>query len=244
MTAAINPPARVKGIVLCNRSMPALESHAVTRDRTICGQSVPDETLLIHKKGGIRNVLVFIANITPETLPALDLELETKACRFHPHVLALGVGSQLVIRNSDPILHSVHARLREFIPGWDKTSTLDIFNDTEETYFHFAFPQKNAVAVQKLEKPGLLRLRSDSGHDWMSGYVLVMPHRYFTVTNTEGKFELPELPPGQYDLVMWHEKLGVKRQIIEVKTGDKNELLIQWFPDETIIEADSAKTNE
>ncbi len=163
LAAAYPPPARLQGIILYNRAVPALQSLAVSRQRAICGESVLNETLLVHKKGGIQNVLVFIANIKPEALPPLDLDLETRACRFQPHVLALGAGSQLTIRNSDSMLHSVHAWLHEFIPGWDKTSTLDIFNDTEETYFNLAFPKKRDAAVEKLEKPGLIRLRSDAG---------------------------------------------------------------------------------
>jgi hypothetical protein len=141
------------------------------------------------------------------------------------------------------MLHNVHARLHEFIPGWDNTSTLDIFQDTDEASFNFAFPKKGGVAVDTLNKPGLIRLRSDTGYDWMRGYILVMPHRYFTVTDVEGKFQLPELPPERYDLVMWHETLGVKRQIVDVKAGGKNELLIKWFPDETASTLDTTKTN-
>lgn len=241
--ASYPPPAGLKGIVLYNRTVPALQPLVVSSQRAICGQSVPNETLIVHKKGGLQNVLVFLANIKPETLPPLELDLQTLNCRFQPHVFALGVGSQLTIRNNDPMLHNVHARRHEFIPGWDQTSTLDIFQENDEASFNFAFPQKGAVAVDTLNQPGLIRLRSDASYDWMSGYILVMPHRYFAVTDIEGKFQLPELPPERYDMVMWHETLGVKRQIIEVKAGDKNELLIKWFPEETASTPDTTKAN-
>jgi hypothetical protein len=243
LTAGNSSPVRLKGIVLYNRTAPALESPAVTRNRAVCGDRVPNETLLIHPKGGLQNVLVFIANVAPESLATLQLSLETRGCRFQPHVVALGVGSQLTVRNGDPMLHNVHARLHEFETGWDKTSTLQIFTNRAETYFNFAFPAQNNTAVQKMDKPGLIRLRSDAGHDWMSGYILVMPHRYFAVTDAEGKFELPELPPERYDLVLWHETLGVKRQIVEAKAGEKNELVIKWFPEEAASAADTAKAN-
>jgi len=235
---------RLKGIVLYNRPAPAREPLAVSRDRATCGENLINESLLVHKKGGLQNVLIFIANIAPEVLPPLALNLDLKACRFQPRVLALGAGSELTIRNDDPILHDVHARVQAFAQGWNQTSTLDIFAEATELSFNFVFPQKGQSATPKLDKPGLVRLRSDAGHDWMSGYILVMPHRYFAVTDAEGKFELPELPAGRYDLVMWHETLGVKRQIIEAKMNDKNELLIKWFPEvTTATQADSAATN-
>lgn len=244
LLAAAHPPAaRLNGIILHNRAVPALQPLAVSSQRALCGQSVPNETLIVHKKGGLQNVLVFLANIEPEVLPPLELNLETRACRFQPHVLALGVGSQLAIHNNDPMLHNVHARLHEFIPGWDKTSTLDIFQDHDEVSFNFAFPNKGGVAVDTLNKPGLIRLRSDAGYDWMTGYILVMPHRYFAVTDAEGKFQLPELPPERYDLVMWHETLGVKRQIVDAKAGDKDELLIKWFQETAAGAPDTTKIN-
>ncbi len=245
LVAANNPPsAAVNGLVLYNRPIPVLKPLAVSQDRAACGETIPDETLLVHPKGGLQNVLVFLANIKAEALPAVTLNLDIKVCRFQPHVLALGVGGQLLISNSDLILHDVHARWRPFAGGWKETSTLNIFDPEQETYFHFAFHQQDHTALQKLDKPGLLQLRSDAGHDWMSGYILVMPHRYFAVTDAEGKFDLPKLPIGRYDLVMWHESLGVKRQIVAVEASGKNELLLKWFPDNTTAsQADSAATN-
>jgi hypothetical protein len=236
---------RLKGLVLYNRTAPAVKPLQVSRDRPACDETIADETVLVHKKGGLQNVLIFIANITPEALPPLALNLEIKSCRFQPRVLALGVGSELIISNNDAILHDVNARWRAFHHGWNQTSTLDIWGEATEAYFSFAFPQKNLSTRQKLDKPGLIRLRSDVGHDWMRGYILVMPHRYFAVTNAEGKFELPPLPPGRYDLVMWHEILGVKRQIVEAKANDQNELIFKWFPDAatTASQADSGQSN-
>ncbi|MDZ7360405.1 MAG: hypothetical protein ONB46_06720 [candidate division KSB1 bacterium] len=246
LVAANNPPsAALKGVVLYNRPAPVVKPLAVTRDRAACGENIPDETLIVHAKGGLQNVLIFLANIKAEALPAATLNLDIKACRFQPRVLALGAGGHLLIRNGDPILHDVHARWRPFAGGWNETSTLNIFGSEQETYFHFVFHRQDHAALQKLDKPGLLQLRSDVGHDWMRGYILVMPHRYFAVTDAQGKFELPKLPLGRYDLVMWHESLGAKRQIVAVEASGKNELLLKWFPDDstTAGQADSAVTN-
>jgi hypothetical protein len=244
LVAANNPPsAALKGVILYNRPVPVVKPLAVSRDRAACGENIPNETLRVHAKGGLQNVLIFLANIKAEALPAATLNLDIKACRFQPRVLALGAGGHLLIRNSDPILHDVHARWRPFAGGWNETSTLNIFGPEQETSFHFAFHRQDHTALQKLDKPGLLQLRSDAGHDWMSGYILVMPHRYFAVTDAEGKFELPKLPIGRYDLVMWHESLGVKRAVVAVEASGKNELLLKWFPEDTAIAKDTTKAN-
>jgi hypothetical protein len=245
LAATYNNSARLKGIVLYNRPAPLPKLLAVPRDRLACGEAIQDETLIVHKTGGLQNVVIFIANIAPESLPVLTPNLEIKTCRFQPHVQALGVDSELTIRNNDSILHDVKARWQPFISGWNQTSTLDIFDHAKETLFSFAFPQKNTIVNQKLDKPGLIRLRSDAGQYWMNGYILVMPHRYFAITDAEGKFELAALPAGRYDMVMWHETLGVKRQVVEIKAKEKNELRIKWFRDDTTTsnQADSVSGN-
>lgn len=245
VAATPNNFVRLKGTILYNRTAPTPKALPVLRQRAVCGESLPDEAVRIHKKGGLQNVLIFVANIAAEKLPPLALNLEIKTCRFQPRVLALGAGSELTIRNDDAILHDVKARWRPFTGGWNQTSTLNIFSEATETAFSFAFPQKNLSAHAVLDKPGLLHLRSDTGQDWMNGYILVMPHRYFAVSDAEGKFELPALPAGRYDLVLWHEVLGVKRQVVDVTAMGKNELLIKWFPDtaRTANQADSASTN-
>jgi hypothetical protein len=53
-------------------------------------------------------------------------------------------------------------------------------------------------------------------HKWMRAFIGVVPHPYFMVTGADGAFELPNLPPGDYTLAVWHEKLGEKSQAIHV----------------------------
>jgi Carboxypeptidase regulatory-like domain len=45
-------------------------------------------------------------------------------------------------------------------------------------------------------------------HKWMRAYVGVVPHPYFAVTGPDGSFELRNVPPGDYTVAVWHEKLG------------------------------------
>ena len=45
-------------------------------------------------------------------------------------------------------------------------------------------------------------------HSWMHAYIGVMPHPYFAVTGAGWTFELTNLPPGDYTIAVWHEKLG------------------------------------
>jgi hypothetical protein len=53
----------------------------------------------------------------------------------------------------------------------------------------------------------------------MKSYIAVVKNPYFAVTGKGGTFELKDLPPGDYTLQAWHEKLGTKTKMITVAAG-------------------------
>ena len=43
---------------------------------------------------------------------------------------------------------------------------------------------------------------------------------HFAVTGENGKFRLPDLPPGNYTITAWHESMGTLRQEIKISPGE------------------------
>jgi hypothetical protein len=39
----------------------------------------------------------------------------------------------------------------------------------------------------------------------MSAFIFVFSHRYFAVTDDQGRYRLENVPPGSYNLVVWNE---------------------------------------
>ena len=54
----------------------------------------------------------------------------------------------------------------------------------------------------------------------MRSYIAVIKNPYFAVTDSNGNFEVRDLPPGSYTLQAWHEKLGSKMQKITIGPGE------------------------
>ena len=48
----------------------------------------------------------------------------------------------------------------------------------------------------------------------------MLPHPFFAVTDADGKFTLPKLNPGEYELEFWHEKLGTQTKKVVVKANE------------------------
>lgn len=177
----------------------------IIKDREFCGDHIAPEALSLGDSGGIPNVVATIKNIQvgKPIDPNAQVELDNRNCQFVPHVQTAVVGSRLLIRNSDPILHNTHA----FING-------------KRTAFNLALPIQGMEIIKKLKRPGLLSMTCDAGHTWMSAYVVVTEHPYASVTDNHGFCTLDDVPPGKYTIGAWHETLGEQTMEIEVSAGD------------------------
>ncbi|VTS05800.1 hypothetical protein [Tuwongella immobilis] len=68
-------------------------------------------------------------------------------------------------------------------------------------FFTLAMPSAGSVAERKLDHAGLVEWSSAVGNFWARAYVAVSDHPYWAVTDAEGKFELSEIPEGEYEWV-------------------------------------------
>ncbi len=102
--------ASVTGTVSVAGNQQRLTPLPVFKNRSLCGAQVPNETLLVGRHGGLRNaVLMFHPLDRKAVAQPMKLVLDNKQCAFAPHVQVATVGSDLLLKNSDPILHTVHA---------------------------------------------------------------------------------------------------------------------------------------
>jgi hypothetical protein len=191
----------ITGEVKFSGAPPKLPLIVVSKDQDYCGELLPNETYLIDFNGGLRNAVVFL-DAAPTGVPVDSQKLnliENNGCRYFPRVLAMQKGERLRVKNNDPKLHIPHSYLKE------------------KTIFMLSLPFKNTAleATHKIREPGVLRLVCDT-HAWMLGYLHVFDHPYFAVTNENGMFTIPNVPPGKYTLQAWHEEAGLKSQEITV----------------------------
>jgi hypothetical protein len=50
-------------------------------------------------------------------------------------------------------------------------------------------------------------------HTWMSAYLVVRPDPYISVSATDGRFEIENLPCREHTFQLWHESLGYLKQV-------------------------------
>ena len=172
----------------------------VFKNREFCGSGVPDESFLAGAGGGLQNAVVTIrgSRIEKPGRPLKRLVLDNRNCAFFPHVQAARVGSRVLLLNSDPILHDIHARLGS------------------ETLFNVGLPSWRQVE-KRLTRVGIVTIECEVLHTWMSAYIVVTPNPFFAVTDESGNFIIEGVPAGSYELEVWHEKLGGLSRRVTVK---------------------------
>src|SRR3954454_5924655 len=170
---------------------------------------VTDEDVVVGPAGELANVFVYIKNPPAGNYPApaTPLTLDQKGCRYYPHVSALQIGQKLAIKNDDETLHNVHAM------------------PTVNSQFNEGQPVKGMVAEKTLDKPEEtpFKIKCDV-HGWMKSYLAVMPHPFYAVSQANGQFSIPNLPPGTYTVVAWHEKYGQQEQSITVAPKESKQV--------------------
>src|ERR1044071_548329 len=177
---------------------------------------VLDEGLVVGKNKELANVVVSIKNPPAGgKVPSTPAVLTQKGCQYQPHVMAMMVGQELIIRNDDPFLHNVHA-LPENNQGFNFGQ-----NNVDNN------PGKKVAPMKVAEQ---FRVKCDV-HPWMGAFFAVYEHPYFAVTKEDGTFSIAGVPDGDYDVEFWHEKLGSRDGKVTVK-GGKGEVNTAIKPEE------------
>jgi len=203
--------AAIRGVVKFDGTPPRAKPISMAADPS-CAKQHPGPVLTpevaTDSKGGLQNVLVFIADgLGNRTFdpPKEPVVISQKGCLYEPRVLAVQANQPIEVVNDDPTSHNIHptpANNRE----WNKAELPGA--KMEETFAReeIAIPVKCNI------------------HPWMRGYIAVLKNPYFAVTKPDGSFDLPNLPPGTYTVKAWHEKLGTSTQTITIGANQTKDI--------------------
>jgi plastocyanin len=127
-------------------------------------------------------------------------ELDQRNEAFLPYVLAVRAGATVHFPNHDRIYHNVFS--------FSKPKRFDLGR--------YARGQSKAV---RFDKPGVVRVFCDI-HAHMSAFILVFAHPFFAVTDAEGRYRIPDVPPGSHSLTVWTDGEPRETRHIDVPPGD------------------------
>ena len=193
-------PGKIRGKVRIEGNYQKPQPLKVYKNRDFCGYQVRNESLLVGNQGGVKNVVVIAHPLDSgpaKPLPKL-VKLDNQNCLFVPHVKVVPLGSEILLLNSDPILHDVHARIGS------------------DTLFNVGLPAWRQVK-KRLNRTGIVVIQCDVLHTWMSAYIVVTSSPHFGVTDQRGKFVIEGVPAGTYEIEVWHEQLGRRLRTVRIR---------------------------
>ena len=141
--------------------------------------------------------LIYIDQMKGDFPPAKQSPfMSQKNMLFQPHILPVVKGTTVDFTNDDTVAHNVFSP-----PGAATRFNLGLYG---------AGVKKTVTFDALGEVPLLCNV-----HPEMLGYVIVLQNPYFALTDTAGKFQIKNVPPGTYQLKVWNEKVeGAPQQVV------------------------------
>ena len=211
--------ATIKGTVTLDGAAPKIKKIDLS-GTPACAAMHNDPVMkedIVAKDGKVANAIVYVKTVDGKKVedvwsfdpPTAHATIDQKGCTYIPHILAVQVGQPVDIISSDDLAHNIH-----YLAGENKE-----FNESQQkagSKKEVAFPEKEIGAKIVCNI-----------HSWMKAYLSVFPHPFFAVTKEDGSYELSKLPPGEYELAVWHESADDQGKLappdaVKIKVADKD----------------------
>ena len=198
----------LSGTFLYDGPVPVAQPISITKDIAFCGKhKVVNEELVIGSGGGLKNVVLYLYLKRGSDKPAVhesyaktakaEVVLDNDKCRFEPHIVLLRTTQTLVVGNKDAVGHNTK------IDMFNNPSINPIIPAGSQLKQQFAVPERLPSTV------------SCSIHPWMTARLIITDNPYFAVTDENGKFEIKNLPVGEWTFQVWQEKSGYVSEVTQ-----------------------------
>ncbi|OIP08528.1 MAG: hypothetical protein AUK49_10880 [Betaproteobacteria bacterium CG2_30_68_42] len=201
---AVSGAGKVTGKVSF-KGAPVSKKLPITKNNEVCGTGEREIVEVDARGGALAGAVVYVAKIEKgKAWGTLDAPvLNQQGCRFAPAALVVKKGGEVTVRNSDPVLHNIHA--------------YEIIGAVRRTMFNVGQPDKGDMKQPiKVRRGNVIKIECDA-HDFMHAWAFAAENPYAAVTKEDGSFAIDGLPDGTYEVKAWHPVLGEKSMQVTVK---------------------------
>jgi hypothetical protein len=157
-------------------------------DQAVCGDEVEDRTTVVKHSGSVANAVIVVTG-APWVVEPAPPAINNKNCYFEPRVQVARTRTMVTLTSEEETLHTTHA-----------------YGDRACATFNIAIQIPGLSIERPLHRQGVVRVKFDS-HRWMRAWVYVTDD-IATVSGSDGRFDISDVPPGTYELTIWHERYG------------------------------------
>jgi len=199
--------ATVSGTVKLEGAAPRATRVRMDAD-PVCAKahtSAVGDNEVVVSNGMLANAVIYVkdglGSRTFDT-PQEPVVLDQRGCLYTPRVISVQASQPVHIKNSDPTTHNIHP-VPQNNQEWNKSQPPGATDLNEK------FAREEVAITVKCNV-----------HPWMKSYIAVLRHPYHSVSSTDGSFSLKNLPPGDYVVAAWHERLGTSEQKVTVGASE------------------------
>lgn len=169
---------------------------------------------VVSSDGGLKDTVVLLEGVPAGKPFELSVPLiEARDCTFAPFVTIVRNGHAVEVINMDPVMHDIQGYETSLEAG-----TRVLFNtplvmnrqhhrgDLHASHNHM--PGKSLVGPIYLNKGRRTFYMQCGFHAFMESWALAVNNPYYTVTDKSGHFKIEHIPPGTYQMGVWHPQLG------------------------------------
>src|SRR5687767_13919010 len=178
----------------------------VTIDQKVSGQELPDESIVVESQGRLANAVVIVTGV--KRAASRDVSVTNDKCRFAPRVQVIAPKTSVTTTSKDAVLHTTDAQL-----------------ENGRSLFNVALPMPGITITKAISPAGHVRLACNT-HPWMRGWMVVTEDAA-AISGADGRFTIDNVPPGTYELRVWHEALKGAPQKVTVSAGKAAEVSFQ-----------------
>jgi hypothetical protein len=172
-------------------------------DKATCQKKGPvmDEFSVVNPKNkGLRDAIVWLEPADKDAkfdIPAKlakpaspTVEVDQPDCAFIPRAVVLREGQTLIAKNSSGISHNF--RWQGLVDGNAGNKLI---------------PAGEKIEIELKAEKYPITIQCNI-HGWMKGFVKVIDHPYWAITDSDGKFTIADAPSGPCRLKVWHGSRG------------------------------------
>ena len=140
------------------------------------------------KNAKAANVVVWLnaMGAPPPPMVAKHARMLQQDKKFTPHLLAIRMGTSVDFPNLDPIFHNA-------------------FSNFNGKIFDLSLYAPGTSRAVRFDQPGIVRIFCNI-HPAMSAVIVVVDSLYFATTLDNGKFAIPDVADGEYEIHFFYER--------------------------------------